>query len=84
MTEKSVFTEAEKALWGQLGLLQLRLSLLEDAAELELFAEIIPVRQSLILVATAIQDLLDAVGDEFVHNDELHEALCDNPPETRW
>jgi len=84
MTEKLSIEQAEEDVWGQLGLLQLRLAILEDLAELDQFNEIIPVRESLIMVATAIQGLLDVVGDEFVHNDDLHEALCDNPPETHW
>ena len=82
--EKLSFEEATGNLNGQLGLLSLRLARLEDLTELKEFPEVMAVRESLVLVAVALDKLFEAVGDEFVHNDDLPDWRDSNPPETDW
>ena len=82
--EKLSFEEATGNLNGQLGLLSLRLARLEDLTELKDFPEVMAVRESLVLVAVAVDGLFTAINDEFVHNDDLPDWRDSNPPETDW
>lgn len=82
--EKLSFEDATGNLNGQLGLLSLRLARLEDLTDLKDFPEVLAVRESLVAVAIALDGLFEAVGNEFVHNDDLPDWRDSNPPETDW
>lgn len=82
--EKLSFEEATGNLNGQLGLLSLRLARLEDLTELKDFPEVMAIRESLVLVAVAVDGLFTAINEEFVHEDDLPDWRDSNPPETDW